>query len=46
MTATTPQTTRPSATGIARAQMPSLIIGIVAAIACVIGFIMNTDEFF
>ena len=46
MTATTPQTTRPSATGIARAQIPSLIIGIVAAIACVIGFIMNPDEFF
>ena len=34
------------ATGIARAQMPSLVIGIVGAIACLIGFVINRDEFF
>ena len=46
MTATPPQTTRPESTGIARAQTPSLIIGIIGAVACVIGFIINRDEFF
>jgi hypothetical protein len=40
------QTRRPDATGIARAQMPSLVIGIIGAIACVAGFVINRDEFF
>jgi hypothetical protein len=40
------QTGRPDATGIARAQMPSLVIGIIGAIACLAGFVINRDEFF
>jgi hypothetical protein len=40
------QTRRPDATGIARAQMPSLVIGIIGAIACLAGFVINRDEFF
>ena len=40
------QSRRPAATGIARAQMPSLIIGIIGAIACVFGFVIDRDEFF
>ena len=45
MTAPAPQPTRPSdSTGIARAQMPSLVIGIVFAIVCVFGFFINPQE--
>jgi hypothetical protein len=40
------QARRPDATGIARAQMPSLVIGIIGAIACLAGFVINRDEFF
>ncbi|HEV8659459.1 MAG TPA: hypothetical protein VGS96_12635 [Thermoanaerobaculia bacterium] len=39
-------TTRTEATGIARAQTPSLILGIVGAIACIVGFFINRQEFF
>src|SRR5450432_575155 len=40
------QARRPDATGIARAQMPSLVIGIIGVIACLAGFVINRDEFF
>jgi len=45
MTAT-PVTTRQEATGITRAQTPSLVIGIIGAIGCIAGFLINRDEFF
>ncbi|MGZ8829673.1 MAG: hypothetical protein ACXW2Q_04775 [Thermoanaerobaculia bacterium] len=34
------------ATGIARFQMPSLVLGIAGTIACIIGFAINRGEFF
>jgi len=37
---------RRDVTGIASAQMPSLILGIIGAVACLIGFVINRDEFF
>ncbi len=41
MTAPAPQPTRPpDSTGIARAQTPALVVGIVGAIACAIGVIV------
>lgn len=40
------QTFRSEATGIARFQMPSLVLGIVGTIACIIGFAINRREFF
>ena len=46
MTADPRTATRTEATGIARGQMPSLFIGIGGAIACVIGFFINRQEFF
>jgi len=47
MTAATPQPERrPDSTGIARAQMPSLVVGILGALACVAGFFINRQEFF
>jgi hypothetical protein len=45
VTAATP-TTRTATTGIARWQMPSLIAGIVGAIACVIGYFVDPQTFF
>ncbi|HSP17157.1 MAG TPA: hypothetical protein VLV78_20610 [Thermoanaerobaculia bacterium] len=36
----------PQSTGIARAQRPALIAGILGVIACVIGFAINRQEFF
>lgn len=41
-----PQARTTESTGIARGQMPSLIVGIIAAIACIIGFFVNRQEFF
>lgn len=47
MTAPAPQPSRPlESTGIARAQTPSLVIGIIGLIACAIGFFVNRQEFF
>ncbi len=44
MTATAPQRP-PESTGIARAQTPSLVVGILGAIVCVVGFFINKQEF-
>jgi len=38
--------TRPVATGIARWQMPALIVGILGAIGCAIGWFVDHDTFF
>jgi hypothetical protein len=42
----TPQTASNRATGIARAQMPALIIGVIGVIGSGIGFATNAQEFF
>ena len=39
-------TGRTATTGIARAQFPALVVGILGIVGCVIGFLMNRDEFF
>jgi hypothetical protein len=47
MTAAAPQPTRPpEATGIARAQTPSLIAGIIGVVVCIVAFFVNRQEFF
>ncbi len=46
MTAASQPARTTEATGIARAQMPALVIGILGLIACIIGFVANRDEFF
>ncbi len=47
MTTAPPQPSYPpEATGVARAQMPALFVGIGGVIACVIGFLINREEFF
>jgi hypothetical protein len=40
------QTSRPHATGIARAQMPLLVIGILGVVIAAIGFVTNAPEFY
>jgi hypothetical protein len=40
------KTTSPTATGIARWQMPALVVGIIGAIACAIGWFIDHDVFF
>ncbi len=47
MTAPAPQPARPpESTGIAAAQTPSLVVGIVGAIVCVVAFFVDRQEFF
>jgi hypothetical protein len=42
----TATTSAPKATGVARAQMPALLVGIIGIIASAIGFFTNAPEFF
>ncbi|MGZ8710327.1 MAG: hypothetical protein ACXW2P_12120 [Thermoanaerobaculia bacterium] len=46
MTADARTNEAPESTGITRAQFPSLILGIIGLIACVIGWVMNPQEFY
>jgi hypothetical protein len=46
LTADVRTTAAPESTGISRAQFPSLILGIIGLIACVIGWVMNPQEFY
>lgn len=46
MTTTTPSTGAPEATGIARAQFPALILGVLGLVACAIGFFLDGRTFY
>ena len=46
MTTTTPSTRAPEATGIARAQFPALILGVLGLVACAIGFFLDGRTFY
>ena len=46
MTVTTSETRSPETTGIARAQFPSLILGVVGLVACAIGAFMDAPSFY
>ncbi len=37
---------RVAVTGVARAQMPALVIGIIGLLGAIAGFVMNRPEFF
>lgn len=46
MTAGVPTAREPESTGIARAQFPSLILGIIGLVACAIGWMVKPQEFY